>query len=295
MHISEYRQFSDILISQGSVTTYLRCGGILKHDFVANLPLSLSAKFFWKSVNIWGSYVQEFLMSCFFDSRCQNRVPCKSGWSNQDAVAGVCSGGPKKPRIKWRTGSPQEKEQFLGHPTAHCEVKGMSGMSQLFSRWLQLFGHSLSVLLQLILILSVLCFCVMNGTGLPRLSRKRGHYTGVVVVVVEWMMVMIKWYVICVFRMSNGDVVPIQAWLSADLRAAAFKPHRPKSGQRLRAVSCIFVRTKARPHRKCCLVHHYHHEYDNNDSHCYCGAATCLRVTTNLEYSGIFSEHGKLR
>ena len=176
MHISEYRQFSDILISQGSVTTYLRCGGILKHDFVANLPLSLSAKIFLKISQYLGKLcARVFNVLFFFDSRCQNRAPCKSGWSNQDAVAGVCSGRPKKPRIKWRTGSPQEKEQFWGHLTAHCEVKGMSGMSQLFSRWLQLFGHSLSVLLQLILILSVLCFCVMNGTGLPRLSRKRGH------------------------------------------------------------------------------------------------------------------------
>jgi len=31
-----------------------------KHEFVANLPLSLSAKEFLKSVNIWRSYGQEF-------------------------------------------------------------------------------------------------------------------------------------------------------------------------------------------------------------------------------------------
>jgi len=31
-------------ISQGSVVSYLTCGGILKNKFVANLPLSLSAK-----------------------------------------------------------------------------------------------------------------------------------------------------------------------------------------------------------------------------------------------------------
>ena len=35
--------------------SYLRCGGIFKYEFVANLTLSLSAKEFWKSVNIWGS------------------------------------------------------------------------------------------------------------------------------------------------------------------------------------------------------------------------------------------------
>jgi len=64
MHISDCCQFSDIHISQGSVATYLRCGGILKHEFVANLPVSLTVKELRKSVNIWGSYGQEF--SVFF-------------------------------------------------------------------------------------------------------------------------------------------------------------------------------------------------------------------------------------
>jgi len=40
IHISDCCQFSDIHISQGSVAAYLRSGGILKHRFVANLPLS---------------------------------------------------------------------------------------------------------------------------------------------------------------------------------------------------------------------------------------------------------------
>jgi len=52
-------------ISQGSVATYLRCGGIFKYEFVANLPLSLLVKGFWKSVNIWGSYGQEFSVLFF--------------------------------------------------------------------------------------------------------------------------------------------------------------------------------------------------------------------------------------
>jgi len=46
MHISDCCQFSDIHISQGSVATYLRCGGIFKYEFVANLPMSLSVKEF---------------------------------------------------------------------------------------------------------------------------------------------------------------------------------------------------------------------------------------------------------
>jgi len=46
MHISDCCQFSDIHISQGSVATCLRCGGIFKYEFVANLPVSLSVKEF---------------------------------------------------------------------------------------------------------------------------------------------------------------------------------------------------------------------------------------------------------
>ena len=38
--------FLNIHISQGSVATQLRCDGIFKHKFVANLPLSLTVKEF---------------------------------------------------------------------------------------------------------------------------------------------------------------------------------------------------------------------------------------------------------
>jgi len=31
-------------ISQGSVLTHIRCGGISNHEFITNLPLSLTAK-----------------------------------------------------------------------------------------------------------------------------------------------------------------------------------------------------------------------------------------------------------
>jgi len=41
--------FTTIDISQGSVATQLRCGGI----FIANFLLILKVKQFWKSVNIW--------------------------------------------------------------------------------------------------------------------------------------------------------------------------------------------------------------------------------------------------
>ena len=66
----EHGDFSNMDISQGSVATQLRCGGIFKQDFVASLSLSLSAKEFWKSANIWGNYVHEFSVLFFFDLRC---------------------------------------------------------------------------------------------------------------------------------------------------------------------------------------------------------------------------------
>jgi len=46
MHILDCCQFSDIHISQGSVATHLRCGGIFKYEFVANLQVSLPVKEF---------------------------------------------------------------------------------------------------------------------------------------------------------------------------------------------------------------------------------------------------------
>ena len=56
----EHCDFLNIDISQGSVATRLRRGGIFKYELVANLPARLPVKEFWKSVNIWGSYGQEF-------------------------------------------------------------------------------------------------------------------------------------------------------------------------------------------------------------------------------------------
>jgi len=58
--ILEHGDFLNIDILQGSVATRLRCGAIFKYEFVADLPLSLSAKEFRKLVNTWGSYWQEF-------------------------------------------------------------------------------------------------------------------------------------------------------------------------------------------------------------------------------------------
>ena len=60
----------NIDISQGSVITHLRCGGIVDEDSVANLLVNLSVKEFWKSVKIWRSYGQDYSGLFFIDSQC---------------------------------------------------------------------------------------------------------------------------------------------------------------------------------------------------------------------------------
>jgi len=49
---------SGIYISQGSVATRLRCGGISNDFVITCLLLSLTVKEFWKSVNVCRSYGQ---------------------------------------------------------------------------------------------------------------------------------------------------------------------------------------------------------------------------------------------
>ena len=44
------------------------CGEIFKHELVENLTVSLQVKEFWKLVNIWGSYGQEFGVLFFWDT-----------------------------------------------------------------------------------------------------------------------------------------------------------------------------------------------------------------------------------
>jgi len=49
--------FYDINISQGSVATRLRWGGIFNDCFIANFLETVTVKEFWKSASIWRSYV----------------------------------------------------------------------------------------------------------------------------------------------------------------------------------------------------------------------------------------------
>jgi len=52
--------FPVIHVSQGSVATYVRCGGMSTQHCIANFLLSLSVKEFLKSVKLWQSYRQSF-------------------------------------------------------------------------------------------------------------------------------------------------------------------------------------------------------------------------------------------
>ena len=62
--------FFCIHISQGSVATCLKRGGIFKHEFVANLLPSRLVKNFFENRIIVSEVMAKSLVSCFFDSRC---------------------------------------------------------------------------------------------------------------------------------------------------------------------------------------------------------------------------------
>ena len=57
-------------ISQGSVETCLGCGGIVKVDFVANLPVSLPVKKKFENRLTFGEVMGKSLVSCFFETQC---------------------------------------------------------------------------------------------------------------------------------------------------------------------------------------------------------------------------------
>ena len=78
--------FSDIHISQGSVATCLKRGGIFKHEFVTNLLQSPLVKNFENRI-IVGQVMAKSLVSCFFDSRC-TKFTCQSVAVHLETVVG---------------------------------------------------------------------------------------------------------------------------------------------------------------------------------------------------------------
>jgi len=57
--------FADISVSQGSVGTYARCGGIFNISLTTNLQGIFQWNFFWKSVKIWQNYGHESVAQFF--------------------------------------------------------------------------------------------------------------------------------------------------------------------------------------------------------------------------------------
>jgi len=62
-------------ISQGSVATCLKHGGIFKHELVANLLPSRLVKIFLKNWIIVSEVMAKSLVSCFFDSWYSTGLP----------------------------------------------------------------------------------------------------------------------------------------------------------------------------------------------------------------------------
>jgi len=85
--VSNCHLFSDFSVSQGSVATRLRCGGIFSYHFTANLSQSLAVKEFWKSVKIWQSYRHQFGGPVFLNTVYNVRI-CSTQGGHKNAAAG---------------------------------------------------------------------------------------------------------------------------------------------------------------------------------------------------------------
>ena len=98
--------FADINVSQGSVATYARCGGMFSIRLTSNLLRYFRVKIFYKSVKIWRNYgyVARFSAHPVDAAYCYRRsVVClsvdhnrecyKYGWTVRSAVCGMDSGG----------------------------------------------------------------------------------------------------------------------------------------------------------------------------------------------------------
>ena len=69
--------FADINVSQGSVATYARYGGIINISLIANVPRNLPMKKILKSVKIWQNYAHE-PVAPFFGPPCTTIIEqCK--------------------------------------------------------------------------------------------------------------------------------------------------------------------------------------------------------------------------
>ena len=63
--LQRVRLISDINVSQGSVVTFVRCGGLFNYTFITNLPLRPLVKVL-KSVSVWRSYGLKYSGAIYF-------------------------------------------------------------------------------------------------------------------------------------------------------------------------------------------------------------------------------------
>ena len=135
--------FLNIDISQGSVATRLRCGGIFKYELVANLPVSLPVKEFWKSVNIWGSYGQKFGVLFFSETQCTSNTMLFSLYGHE------AQGRNHILSDVWIPPGKRTISGVGGHSLQPIVIyRGLWRELQVFCRWHQWCGHSLSLLQQ---------------------------------------------------------------------------------------------------------------------------------------------------
>jgi len=69
--------FMHFFISGGSVATQLRCGGMFSIHFNTNFSQNAAVKKFWKPVNNWQRYGENFV-AYFFGPPCTTQLPLTS-------------------------------------------------------------------------------------------------------------------------------------------------------------------------------------------------------------------------
>jgi len=95
--------YADINVSQGSVATYARCGGIFNIHLATNLPKNLPV-FFLKSVKIWQNYGHESLAVSTFLAHpvgcvAAKRV-CRTSNENTRSLTGAGSVMVERPSVR---------------------------------------------------------------------------------------------------------------------------------------------------------------------------------------------------
>ena len=127
-------------ISQGSVATRLWCGGVFKYGFVTNFLLSLKVKEFWKSVNIWWSYGQEFGVLFFLTHSVDPLlIPSVALWIATTVILS-CLATSKRHYNLWTNAQ-------INIPLIHIKIQTKTSLQQLSQGWRALTQHRLTFII----------------------------------------------------------------------------------------------------------------------------------------------------